>query len=228
MPVAADLFGIAYLDAESFRSSAKLFGVGMSFADYPTGAEGDTALGHVLQAASRAIEAHVGKVFTPGNLTEKHKVDRQTWQFAVNNPPVIEIVSCLLRYAIDGTLTIASSNIYINNQNGYCEIVRQDEAIHSILAAIGTEIDGPVAEIVYKSAQSIPNEIKLAAGYQAAHMINNGFVDAALPANMGAIDLGGLKINNKKGGKSSEERSAMSISPEAARLLQPHMRFVAA
>ncbi len=44
-------------------------------------------------------------------------------------------------------------------------------------------------------------------------------------ANFGKIDMGGLSVNNKKGYRSSEEMSAGSFSPDAARLLTQEINF---
>lgn len=227
MAVPSDLFGVAYLDAESFRATAKLFGVGVAFIEYPTGSAGDTKLAHVLQAASRSVDQFCGKVFTPANITEKCRLIQPQRQFVVQNPPVAEIVSCAIRYAKEGAITIPAENVYINNQQGYCEISQIDEATIAVYESLGSEIDGPIVEVVYKSLQSVPNPIKLATGYQAGYMINRGFVDTMVPSGLGAIDLGGMALNSRKGRKESEDEDN-SFSPEAAKLLAPYRRLVAA
>lgn len=227
MSVADDLFGVAYLTAEEFRSSTMLFGVEMSFVQFPNDTDGNKALDKVLQAASRAIDAYCGKTFTPDDLSETHPLDPQTWQFSVNNPPVASISSCVLRYAIEGTLTIETDRLFINNQQGYVEISRSLDGTLMILDAINA-INLPQVEITYKSLQSVPNPVKLATGFQAGHLINSGFVDATIPANFGKLDIQGMALNNKKGYRSSEELRAGSISADAERLLQQYQRFVAA
>lgn len=215
----AELFGAAYFDAEKFRLNATLFGVGKSFADFPNTDDGNAKLTYVLQAASRMIDTFCGKSFTPGDISETHELDLETWQFKVNNPPVISISSCVIRYAIDGIFTIEPNRIYINNQKNYLEVTRMIDGSLSILEQIGTEIAGPQVEITYKSLQSVPAKVQLATAYQAGHLINTGYVDATLPPNFGKVDMDGLTINNKKGYKSAEEVRASTYSPEATELL---------
>lgn len=224
MSVDADLFGIAYLDAASFRQHAKLFGVGMALADYPT-ADPDVDLNRVLQAASRAVDAFCGCDFDPADKVETHPLDPLTWQFVVNNPPVASISACAVRYAVDGTIVLNVANVYINNQGGYCEITRAIDATALIASQIGTELAGPQVEITYKSLQAVPKAVKLGTGYQAAHMINSGFVDKTVPPNFGSVDLEGLKLNNKRGNKSAEEMASSSFSAEAERVLMPYKRI---
>lgn len=229
MTVAADLFGTAYLDAESFREHAELFGVGMSIANYPVpespSPATETKLNRVLQAASRAVDAFCGREFTAGDFVEKHILDMITWRFSVNNGPVSTISACVIRLGIESTITIPTGRLYIDNQRGYVEIAR-DMQTAIVASGTPTSINEPTVEVTYKSLQTVPSPVKLATGYQAGHMINNGFVDAAIPANFGALDLEGLVMNNKKGPKSSEEAWVSSFSPEAERLLTPFKSFV--
>jgi hypothetical protein len=224
MPPVTD-YGTAYLDAESFRTSAALFGVGMSMCEYPSDSDGNAKLNFVLQAASRTIDAFCARDFSPDDHTEQHSFDRSTWQFVVNNPPVTSISSCTIRYGKDGTLSIPTANVYINNQKRCCEITRSMDGTLVILDAMGTELIDPQVEVVYKSVQDIPKHVQLACGFQAGHLINSGFVDKTLPPNFGKIEMSGLSINNKKGYRSSEEMSAGSFSPDAQRLLIQGIKF---
>lgn len=226
MPVAADVFGTAYLDAESFRAAAELFGVGMSLADYPVGAD-EAKLTRVLQAASRAIDAFCGKVFTPGALNEKQPFDKTTSQFRVNNPPVATITSCVIRVSVDNTVTVDVADLYINNQKGYVEI-GQDAQSTLLITQQFASLSEPIVEVTYTSLATVPKEVALAAGFQAGHMINSGFVDKIAPPNFGKLDMDGLKISNEKGSRSQEQGWDGSMSPDAVRLLTPHKRFVAA
>lgn len=226
MPPVAD-FGTNYLDAESFRRSAELFGVGMAMCDYPDDGGGNDKLAFVLQAASRQIDAFCGRDFSPAPRAETHVLDLTTWQFTVNNPPVAAVSSCVIRYAIDGAIVIPPDRVYINNQKNYLEITRQLDAGLTILETLGSELLEPQIEIIYTSLQQIPKNVQLACGFQAGHLINSGFVDKTLPPNFGKIDMGDLSINNKKGYRSSEEMKAGSLSADAERLLAPEIRFVA-
>lgn len=228
MAVDANLFGIAYLDAENFRYNAELFGVGTSISKYLDSEDGNKRLALVLQAASRAVDTFCGRDFLAADKSESHKLDLTTWQFRVNHPPVISISACVVRQAIDGAITIDPSSVYINNQKGYVEITRGLDSVVGILSAVGSEIDGPIVEVTYKSYQDIPNEVKVGCGYQAGHMINAGYVDAMVPPNFGTVDLSGLKINNRKGAGSQEQKAQVGFSPEAERVLSPFRRFLAA
>jgi hypothetical protein len=218
--VPSDIFGTAYLDAESFRAASELFGVGAALDDYPNTGD-DAKISRVLQAASRAVDAFCGKVFTPADITETHPFNSDTWQLRINNPPVASVSACLIRYGISSTITIDISRLYINNQQGYIEISRDLQAASIITAQVMASLNTPIVEITYKSLQSVPAVVKLATGYQAAHMMNTGFVDKIVPANFGKVDMGGLSINNRKGARTSAEAQAASIAPEAARLLSP-------
>lgn len=222
MAVAEDLFGTAYLDAESFRAHAELFGVGMSFADY---ADDDKKLLRVLQAASRDIDAFCCRDFSPEAKTETQTLDLTNWQFKVNNPPVIEIVSCKIRYAVDGFFNVSPDRVFVNNQKNYLEITRFADEGLAMLGSIGTEISEPQVEITYKSLQDVPKHVKLAAGFQAGHLINTGFVDKMVPTNFGKIEMGDLVMNNKKGYRTHEEQKAGSFSADAARLLAQEIKI---
>ncbi len=225
MTVAADLFGTAYLDAESFRLMADMFGVGMALADYLDGTEGDAKLLRVIQAASRDVDAYCCTDFSPLPKTETHALDLETWRFTVNNPPVAEIVSCKIRYAVDGFFTVNPARVFVNNQKNYLEITRYADEGLAMLGSIGTEIGEPQVEITYKSLQEVPKNVKLAAGFQAAHLINTGFVDKVLPPNFGKIEMGDLIMNNKKGYRSQEEQKSGSFSADAARLLAREIKI---
>ena len=223
------LFGVAYLGAAEFRPSAKLFGVEMSFvANYPDDTPGNAALDIVLQAASRSIDAFCGRSFLAADITEKHDLNTATWQFAVNNTPVSSITSCLIRYAVDGAITIDPAKIYINNQKGYCQITWAVSALDVIVAQLGTALTESQIEVVYKSLQAVPSEVKLATGYQAGHMINSGYVDANIPPDFGKLNIKGMDLNNRKGFKTADERRETSFSAEAERPLQPFKKFAAA
>lgn len=219
MPVPADLFGTHYLDAESFRNMAELFGAGVSMCDYPNTTDGNAKLLRVLKAASRAIDSFTARDYSPDDKTETHRLDLSTWRFSVNNPPVVTVSSCRIYYAIDGYLQIDPSKLFINNQKGYIEITRLLEGSLHQLEVTGTEIAGPQVIVIYKSLQSIPKNVQLACGFQAGHLINSGFADKMLPPNMGKLDLGGLSINNKKHYGSAEANQAASFSRDAERLL---------
>ena len=225
MPVNPNIYGTAYLDAENFRASAAMFGTGMSLCDYPDDDDGNAKLSLVLASASRIIDRHCLRDFSPAARQETQAFDLQTWRFSVNNPPVSEIVTAALRYGADAAEPFSASQIFINNQKNYLEILRIIGGTFTIISQVGSELSEPVIEIEYKSYADIPAPVKLAAGFQAGHLINTGFVDKTLPPNFGKLNLGGLDINNKKGYRSSEEMAAGSISAEAAALLAPFQRF---
>lgn len=228
MAIPDELFGEAYLDIETFRDMAAFFGAGMSLScDYPDDAAGNARLLRVLAAASRTIDTHCGRSFDDDERTEQHELDLTTWKFTVNNPPVSSVTSCTIRYAMNGTISIAPANIYINNQKSFLEISRTLDGSLTILDAIGSEFEKPVIEIVYKSFADVPKNVRIACGFQTGHLINSGFVDKSLPPNFGKIDMGGLSINNKKGYRSAEEMNAGSLSADAERLLASEVRFVA-
>ena len=227
MPAVTD-YGSAYLDAESFRASAELFGAGMSLCDYPADSAGNAKLDFALQAASRQIDAHCARDFSPAAKTETHPLNLTTWRFSVNNPPIVAISSCKIYYAIESFITILPDRIFVNNQQNYLEITRLLDGGLTILEEIGTEIAGPQIIIVYTSLQDIPNHVRLACGFQTAHLINSGFVDKTLPPNFGKIDMGGLSVNNKKGYRSSDEQQAGSLSADAQRLLVSEIKYSAA
>ncbi len=216
----SELFGNAYLDAESFRKNATLFGVGMAFCDFPDDDEGNEKLLNVLQAASRMIDSEAGKDFTPGNRSEQHLFDFAKRQIKVNNPPVSEIISVNIIFSPGASQVFTPQDCYINNQLSYIEITDLAIGLGVITNYLNLGLSDPVAEIVYKSAQDVPKHVALATGYQAAKMINEGFVDTQLPPNFGQIDMGGLTINNKKGYRlKAEDVNATVIDPMAKKLL---------
>lgn len=226
MAIDPNIFGTAYLDTENFRAGAALFGVGMSLCDYPATEDGDAKLTGVLQAASRVIDAETGLTFTPGDHAEQHHFDFATRQVKLNNHPVAQIVSFRVIFSPGSQQTFQSSDIYINNQLGYIELTDIAVGFGIITEYLSLGLTDPVAEIVYKSFQDVPQAVKLACGYQAAKMINDGYVDKELPANFGAIDLDGIKINNRKGFiNSKEQKEASVLDPTAARLLAGFKRI---
>lgn len=220
-----DLFGIAYLDAESFRAAAGLFGVGVAMSGYPDDDTGNQKLEFALQAASRVIDSYCCRNFIGDPISEQHRITGDVWKFTVNCPPVSSVEACSIRYAIDSTLIIKPSDVYINNQEGLLEIPRGIDAVAQILSILGSELENIVAEVLYYSFEDIPPAVRSATGYQAAMMMNGGYVDANVPANFGAIDLGGMKLNNRKGSRNSADAFDGSIAPEAARLLLPYRKI---
>lgn len=228
MPVDPNIYGEAYLDAENFRLSAAMFGAGMSLCDYPDDDGGNAKLNLVLAAASRVIDRHCQRDFSPNPRSETQAFDLDTWRFSVNNPPVSEIVAVALRYGADAAEPFTTSQIFINNQKNYLEILRIIGGAFTIISQVGSELSEPVIEITYKSYADVPSTVKLATGFQAGHLMNTGFVDKTLPPNFGKLNMGGLDINNKKGYKSPEEVDAGSLSPDARRLLAGEIKFSAA
>lgn len=225
MPFDANIFGTAYLDAENFRLSAAMFGAGMSLCDYPEDETGNAKLNLVLAAASREIDRYCKRDFLPEPRTETQAFDLETWRFSVNNPPVIEIVNVALRYGADAAESFNASQIYVNNQKNFLEILRIIGGAFTIITQIGAELREPVIEITYKSSQDVPSHVRLACGFQAGHLMNTGFVDKTLPPNFGKLNLEGLDINNKKGYRSAEEVDAGSLSADARRLLATEVKF---
>lgn len=222
------LFGITYLETEDFRLSQSLFGAGMAMCDYANTTEGNLRLLNVLAAASRMIDAFCGRDFSPAAKTEQQKFTNGR-QFQVNCFPVAEIIQCKIKFTTTFSETLPVTDIYVNNQAQYLEITALNQsqiAIESHLVAVALE--EPVIEIIYTSYQSIEPAVRLACGYQAAHLINSGFVDKMMPPNFGKLDMSGLSINNKKGYKSAEEKSAGSMNAEAERLLAPYRSLIVA
>lgn len=223
MPVATDLFGIQYLDLESFRAGAALFGAEMSLQDYPATDDGNASLNRVLQAASRLIDAYTGQDFSPDSRIEQHFFDFETRRVSVNNPPVSEVSIFKIVFAPGTEQSFSASDLYINNQLNYIEVTDIALGFGVISEYLALGLSDPVVEITYKSRQDIPKPVALACGYQAAKMINDGFVDKTLPPNFGQVDLDGLKVNNKKGYlMKAEDRAASVLEPTAERLLSQY------
>lgn len=205
MATDTEIFGLPYLDADNFRAGAAVFGVGMALADFSDSAEGNRKLNIALCAASRLIDAETGRDFSPAERTEQHHFDFASRQLRVRNAPIAEVVSLSIIFAPGTSQTFSPADIYINNSLNYIEITDAAIGFGIISERLNMGLTNPVAEIVYKSATDIPKAIRLACGYQAAKMINDGFVDKTLPANFGQIDMDDFVINNKKGYRLKKE-----------------------
>ena len=220
MAIDANLFGTAYLDAENFRANAAAFGVGMSLADYPAGNAGDQALSRVLQAASRLIDSHTGLDFSPEPRTEQHLFDFGTRRIKLNNPPVSAVNSFRVVFSPGTNQVFNSSDFYINNQLGYVELTDIAVGFGIITEYLSLGLSDPVAEITYTSYLDVPRPVKLACGYQAGKMINDGFVDKTIAPNFGQLEINGLTVNNKKGYRlKAEDIKASTLDPTAEKLL---------
>lgn len=224
MSVVYELFGIPYLDAENFRFNANVFGVGMPLdCAYPATTEGNQKLALVLQAASRMIDAHTCRDFSPENRSEQHEFNFVSGRISVNNPPVAEIVNFRIIYSPGNYQQFTADDFYINNQLSFIELTALTAGFGIVTEILKLGLTNPVAEITYKSYQDVPKPVSLACGYQAAKMINEGFVDATLPPNFGQLDMDGITVNNKKGYRlKAEDIQAAQMDSSAEQLLSAY------
>jgi hypothetical protein len=217
MPLEADnILGVCYLAPEEFLSRARLFGAGMSINGL--NAEG---VKPVLAMASRAIDAHCGRSFTPDAITENHRWNGATRRISVNQPPVMTLSTYRLRTAPSQVQSFNVADVLINNQENYLELATLAAAVGMTGDLLGLGLCEAQVEVTYLSYQAIPQAVAAACGFTAAKMANMGYVSAQVPDGFQKISLGGF--NATRAGLGAGD--ALEIPPMAQQLLSAYRRI---
>jgi hypothetical protein len=185
------VLGAAYLDPEAFAQRAHVFGVGMSIQN----ATRDSLLA-LLADASRRVDEICGRAFTPDPITETHAWNERTRRVCLNAPPCVELISFKVVTGKSVSAQFNVDEVYVNNQENYLEVVSFGSATILSTPVLAFGLSQVQAEVTYKTFQDPPAAVKRATGMIAAYRANSGFVNALVPAQFGALQVGGQKFNN--------------------------------
>jgi hypothetical protein len=204
MPLQEDpILGFSYLSVEDFKSRAAIFGCAQAVAAI---GEDDLILA-LLAAASRAIDAEVGRDFLSGQVGENHKFDLATRRVKVNRPPLVSLVSYRIRtgaglvssfsvapVTTDGVNNVSFGSIYYNRQENYLELssLAMAGSMTSTLVSLG--LSEPQAEIVYTSLQDVPKQVIAATGYTAALAINESAANKMIAPGLASVKADDVEV----------------------------------
>ena len=214
----SDLFGLAYLDAQSFRNNAGLFGARIALSNFPKD-ENDSSIVTLAASASRVIDSICGRHFKPDPISENHPFDFRTRRTRVNSPPVVNLSSYAIRTGAGTVSSFPLNSLYINNEESYIELLSIALAYGLTSQILTLGMNEPQVEITYTSFQTPPAEVSLACGYVMAELANKGFVDGLVPAGFGQLKVGGITAGNARSQLS--ERTCQLVEE----LLGDYIRF---
>jgi hypothetical protein len=188
-----DIFGVIYLDPDSFIARAKSFGVdaaGLSADDVkPT-----------LALASRAVEAHMGgRTFTPDAVEEMHRWDGRTRRITVNQPPVMELESFEIIFSPGSppsSFSFAPTDVLVNNQENYLEVASLALSTGLVMTSLAS-VSEPQVVVRYKSYQTVLPAVAAAVGWAAAKFIQQAEAAAMLPAGLTRSKVGSEDLSRK-------------------------------
>jgi hypothetical protein len=209
------ILGPLYLSPDEFTSRAVVFGVRVAL---PT----DSSLTKAaLAAASRAIEAVTGRSFLPDDITETHRFDPATRRVSVNQPPVLSLTA--FRLVIGPTMKsdVNTSAVYVNNQENYLELVSFAQAVMLTPELITLGLTEIQAEVVYKSYQSVPENIAAACGFTAGKILNEMYTSSQVPDGITRVKLGNALDVQRR----ADADDAGLVPPIAKLLLAPYKRI---
>jgi hypothetical protein len=185
MPTATDsVLGICYVEPDYVVNNAAALGCEQAIAPLDT-----SQLTALIALASREVDNHCGRTFTPDPISENHRFDPATRRISVNNPPVIELISFNIRIAPQVVSTFDVANVLINNQENYLELASlaaiASQQLTSQVIALG--ITEPQVEITYRSYQSVPQAVAAATALVAAFRANESFASAAIAPGIASL-----------------------------------------
>jgi len=212
--------GPMYIDAETFRGQAAVYGCQAAVAQM----SGEN-LEEFIALASRSVDAYcAGQGFSPDVvISENHPFDFATRRFRPNQPPVIDLLSLRLRtgpttvatYDLTPVSMDAAGNkvgwgvIYYNRQENVMEISSMTTvgAVSSYMVTMG--IMKPQVEITYRNGDAVPTEVQAATGYQAGHLINQAFLDSKITPGVLTMSTPDLSITREAGIRQGRTAEAM-------------------
>lgn len=207
-PASDPILGACYIEPDAFAARSNAFGcagaaVAALFAADPDG----TNLTAIIAAVSRAIDTHTNREpesLSGGTLYENHSWDPITRRCKVNQPPVITLISYKIRIGAQLTanfvLTPVSSDagsnklsyggVYYNRQENYLELnsLALAGSLTNSLAGLG--MSQPQVEIAYTSFATVPKNVATAAGFGAAAMVNEWYVNTVITPGIKQIESG--------------------------------------
>ena len=183
------VLGLSYMDAADFTLRAGAFGCSAVMANFTS-----DYITAIMAVASRAVEAHCGRDFTPGDRVEQHVWNYTTRRIKLNAPPVASVSSYKIIVGPGLSANISTSSIYVNNQENYIEVALLALAgtLVSPIATLGLQT--PIVEITYKSLQTVPQSVIAATGFTAADIINESASNMSLTPGLKTIKIEGLEV----------------------------------
>lgn len=226
MPLDEDpILGYSYLAVDAFKERAQTFGCAPAIAGMQ-----DPAILSLLAAASRAIDAEVGRDFLGGQVSENHRFDLATRRIKINRPPLISLLSYRLRTGAglvssfnvtpvsnDGVNDVSFGAIYYNRQENYLEISSLAMASGMTTTLVSLGLSEPQVEIVYTSLADVPKQVVAATGYTAAVLINESLANKMIAPGLASIKADDVEI---KRARSISTGGETSIPPIARSLLK--------
>lgn len=223
MPLQEDpILGFSYLSVEDFKARAAVFGCAAAIAKV----EGDGVLLSLLAAASRDIDAEVGRDFLSGQVSENHKFDLASRRVRINRPPLVGLVSYRLRtgaglvssFAVtpvttDGVNNVSFGAIYYNRQENYLELSSLAMAGSMTTTLVSLGLAEPQVEIVYTSLQDVPKQVIAATGYAAAAIINEGLANQIIAPGLASYKADDVEV-----------RRAAPVAEAQSRALPPRVK----
>lgn len=209
-----------YISPEGFRAQASVYGCLSGVTKLST-----EQLEEIIALASRSVDAYcAGQGFSPDiSITENHEFDFETRRIRPNQPPVVDLLDFKLRlgpnttstYELTPVATDAGGNkigwgvIYYNRQENVLEVSAMTNigAVSSVIATLG--IMKPQAEITYKNGLAVPQEVQAATAYQAAHLINQAYLDGQIVPGVLNMATPDLSITREAGIREGRTAEAM-------------------
>lgn len=204
--MADSLLGPQYISVANLQSRATAFGCAKAIAAMTSG-----ELEALVALASRAVDGHTGRQWADGTvITENHKWDMVTRRVRVNQPPILTLVSYVLRTSPAQVATfsvtpitndaggnpVAFGPIYYNREENYLELASLAVASSLTTPLISLGMFEPNVEIKYTSYSTAPQAVVSAAGLIAADMANSGYLASMglLSGNIQSVETGNQSI----------------------------------
>jgi len=196
------VLGTCYVDPDYFTDNAAALGCEPAIARLDS-----DQLTALIALASREVDNHCGRTFTPDPISENHRFDLATRRISVNSPPVIEIISFHIRIATQVVSTFDVENVLINNQENYLELASlaaiASQQLTSQVIALG--ITEPQVEVTYRSYQSVPQSVAAATAILAAFRANESFANSAIAPGISSVRSREQQITRDGSAKSGGE-----------------------
>lgn len=228
--------GPTYVDADDFRAMALGFGcnsVGLN----QMGRLNPTQLTTILASASRAVDNFLVRdpgSFSGGDIVENHAWNPRTRRVVVNQPPVNNLKSYVIR--ISPSLTapfnitpiaydaghnpVGNGTVFYNRQENYLELASFALAgsLTNNLAGLG--MNEFSVEIVYTSYASVPYGVFAATMQTAVEAVNLYYFNQLLPPGLTSTTVGEITTEGSVDYQKILTNLANYIlSPAAARYL---------
>ena len=216
MPLDLDLvLGALYLSVQDFKSRAKVFGVRAALP------ESDDEIKALLASASRAIDAHCGRSFTPDEVTELHRIDPATRRVSVNRPPVQQVTGYALISGPGLRWDVDTSQVFVNNQENYLELVSLAGSVVVARGEVIASLADMLAEVKYTSFAEVPQAVAAACGYAAGRLANLAYASGQVPDGLARVKLDGVDVSRD----TSRQGGDLELPTLSRQLLNPLRRI---